>query len=582
MLAMTAVLPYGIVPLSGVYASTDRGGCCWTTQHAAVRTVQPSQTDTILLELFVPPYALSGTNTAVQARIDGAPPQRRCCLRVGANELPFAVPFSNKPKTLTVALDIDKAFVPNDVIGNGDTRRLSVLLQGAAFENSLTGARFGDLNERASRRFPPRLALAVLIAAALIVLAGASWRPEVALYALVLSDAFDFTLPFGSTTITLPKVVLAASAIALLRHARRIRLPGRTARAVGIALGVLLGTLVLSSAAAVSKAAAAHEVFKWLEYAADFAVGYAVYRISGGAAHLVRALTLALLLVVADAVYEALVGATGGSTLLALGSHITRLSGTLEGPNQLAGYIGVIAPVLLACAVSSRSRALLVALGTGVLGLLATFSRGGITAFACGSVTVLTYARAQLRKTWLAALAVIFALGLTASVAAAAGILPHAERLFGSETDLAGGLGTRTLLWHEAFTLFRAHPWLGVGPGNFEVWTLRLAGVRTHANSVYLNTLAEGGLAGVTALAFLMITLTARFVRHARSPLELGVLGAIIVLALHQLVDTLWVYPKVGVLFWLLVAFAAASLDDREIVNLAAGTSEIHTRQPIV
>src|SRR5205814_4271387 len=73
---------------------------------------------------------------------------------------------------------------------------------------------------------------------------------------------------------------------------------------------------------------------------------------------------------------------------------------------------------------------------------------------------------------------------------------------------------TRAELWRAAVRLWARHPLLGVGPDNFrrrypEVIAPRRPGRhftddRMHANNFYLETLADLGLVGLAALAFLM------------------------------------------------------------------------------
>jgi O-antigen ligase len=127
----------------------------------------------------------------------------------------------------------------------------------------------------------------------------------------------------------------------------------------------------------------------------------------------------------------------------------------------------------------------------------------------------------------------------------------------------SGGVGTRSQLWHAAITLWRQHPIFGVGAGNFEldIPQTGLKGVRTHANSLYLQALVEGGIPLIAATLWLIYASIATFVREVlESPFVAAALAGSIALALHQVVDYLTYYPKVGIEWWVVMALGAAQL----------------------
>jgi O-antigen ligase len=131
------------------------------------------------------------------------------------------------------------------------------------------------------------------------------------------------------------------------------------------------------------------------------------------------------------------------------------------------------------------------------------------------------------------------------------------------QSDYAGGVGTRSELWHAAWKLWLSHPAFGVGAGNFEreISLTGVQGVRTHANSLYLQSLAEGGIFLFAATLWLVYTSIASFAREQmRSPFVLAAFAASIALALHQIVDFLTFYPKVGGEWWIAMALGAAEL----------------------
>ncbi len=136
----------------------------------------------------------------------------------------------------------------------------------------------------------------------------------------------------------------------------------------------------------------------------------------------------------------------------------------------------------------------------------------------------------------------------------------------------AGGVGNRSELWAAALRMWRDRPVFGVGAGNFELELPRYGvfGVRTHANSWYLQSLAEGGIVLLTATVAFVAAISAALggkdlLARLRggSPWVLAALAATVALALHQVVDLLVFYPKVGGAWWLLVGIAAAARSTR-------------------
>jgi len=136
-----------------------------------------------------------------------------------------------------------------------------------------------------------------------------------------------------------------------------------------------------------------------------------------------------------------------------------------------------------------------------------------------------------------------------------------------AQENYAGGVGTRSQLWHAAFSLWRHHPLFGVGAGNFEfeIGTVGPKNIRTHANSLYFQTLAEQGVVGFCAMLWLTIKSVQSVWQSgvASNPLVVGALGASVALALHQTVDLLVFFPKIGG-WWFVVlgiGIAAQSLN---------------------
>jgi O-antigen ligase len=136
-------------------------------------------------------------------------------------------------------------------------------------------------------------------------------------------------------------------------------------------------------------------------------------------------------------------------------------------------------------------------------------------------------------------------------------------RVWNWESNYAGGVGTRPELWRAAIALWKRYPLFGVGAGNFELDLAQAGvyGVRTHANSLYLQALAEGGIPLIVATLWLVYVSIDTFVRERlESPFVAAALAGSIALALHQGVDLLTFYPKVGGEWWIVMALGAADL----------------------
>jgi O-antigen ligase len=110
--------------------------------------------------------------------------------------------------------------------------------------------------------------------------------------------------------------------------------------------------------------------------------------------------------------------------------------------------------------------------------------------------------------------------------------------------------------WQAGWSMALDHPWLGVGPGNFEAnydnyylpgWPFALG----HAHNFYLNTFAEMGIVGLLAFVGLTVTIFVR-ISHAirvsaagpslRRGLCLGALAALTAFSIHNVFDNMLVH----------------------------------------
>lgn len=418
-------------------------------------------------------------------------------------------------------------------------------------------------------RFPVPVPLDPLIASVFIALFAVvvivtARRPAYGLSLLILTTPFALARELSVTTITLPKVALVGVLIGLCSFA------GNGARLREHPLPLLLGgalvyaaIVALSALDAIHRGPVARETLKYLQYAATFAAAYLCRRLDPDDEALVNAMAVAAIAVSATALVQEIVGAPSG---LYVGRAIVpRIAGVLEGPNQLAGYYQIAVAAMGAWSFARRNTLVGVALALCVCADVLTFSRAGLLGLAVvGLVLIVAGGRASPRALVPAAVGLLAGacvVGWWALYAHTVNVL----RISLAESTYAGGVGDRRELWAAAWRMWMRHPILGVGAGNYELDLplYGVYGVRTHANSWFLQSLAEGGFvlfAATLALAGAILSTFLRALRRCPSPWILASAAASCALVLHQVADFLIFYPKVGSAWWLLLGLGAAAV----------------------
>lgn len=405
--------------------------------------------------------------------------------------------------------------------------------------------------------------VAAFVAAAMLT----ARRPAYGLGALLVTTPIDFSHDLLATTVTLPKCVLLGVLLGLTTYPRAIAALRRPPAPLLLgALAFYIFATALTLLVAVHLGPAVRETLKWIEYAALFGTAYCCYALDRGDQVLVRAAAIAATVVSLSALAQEFAGAPSG---LYIGSAIVpRIAGLLEGPNQLSGYGAIAVATLGAWALVRRSALLGFALGLTVCADILTFSRAGIVSL---GIVIGVLALWGGRRAWPA-----LKPALLGAIAGALGTIwwaiyahtPGVLRVSLAPSAYAGGVGNRDELWRAAWRMWRDRPLLGVGAGNYELVLPQYGvyGVRTHANSWYLQSLAEGGLVLFAATLALVAATIRAFVQRpfvqrlrAQSPWVAAALAASVALACHQLVDNLVFFPKVGGAWWLLLGIGAAA-----------------------
>jgi O-antigen ligase len=373
------------------------------------------------------------------------------------------------------------------------------------------------------------------------------------------------------TAVTLPKAVLIGVLVGLTTYRGALRsLRKPPAPLLLTALAFYCAATALTTAGAAHRGIAIRETLKVVEYGVVFVAAFLCRSLDADDAPPLVAVGVAAIAVSLSALAQEAFGAPSG---LYIGSAIVpRIAGLLEGPNQLSGYCEIAAATLGAWALVRRSVLLDAALVLIVAADVLTFSRAGLLGL---TVVAAMLAFVGGKRAWRALKPGV--VGLIAGVAGSAfwAIYAHNPGVLRASLEpslYAGGVGNRSELWRAAWRMWLDRPILGVGAGNFELAlpAYGVFGVRTHANSWYLQSLAEGGIVLLAATVALVAGVIAGFAGkgavarwRAGSPWVLAAAAASVALALHQIVDYLVFYPKVGGAWWLLLGIAAAAFVPR-------------------
>lgn len=400
----------------------------------------------------------------------------------------------------------------------------------------------------------------VYVALGGVVLVATRRRPADAIVALIATAPFAYYHYIGPTALTFGKVALVAAAFGLLLHRPALDVFARgTPRTLLLAIVAVTAATALSVLAAHDRGAALREALKAAEYLATFCVAAVAWRLDPDRRRLHAVLLLTVAAVAILALAQEVAGAPSG--IWYHGRPYPRIAGPLEGPNQLAGYLGIVLPFVAILALEVPAWPALAVTVLGGTALVLTLSRSGVVA-GFVAIAIVTALRPVLRRAFL--------VSLGASMIAAAAVLfgwhvtDVGSRFISlGEVEESGGVGTRRILWRAAWTLWREHPLLGVGAGNFELSlpAVAPAGIKTHANSWYLQSIVEGGIPLLAATLALVWASTASLLRSLRNDLCLAAFAASIAFALHGILDLLVFFPKVAVTWFVVLGIAAIEAD---------------------
>lgn len=470
----------------------------------------------------------------------------------------------------------------------------------------------------------------------LIVLVWSILRPRTALYLMAFAvpwGSLDY-ISLGGLRLDSADILVGFLALGWLLswvlpehvHGPRERVHQGVPRYLALVTFALVGVMFLSMTIAISRADSLKEIAKWLEFLVLVVLGSQYLRTRQ------QVWTLVVFLIVA-ALTQACFGYLQAIFNLGPQSFVRdltlRIYGTFDQPNPYAGYLNMTLAVTLAVTLLGRDWLTRVAngLASAFIGgaMLLTQSRGGQIALLAALVFIVLVGMPRIRV-WMRLVTV----GLcTLVIGMMAGIVPlylfgQVERFLGlvninlmdpNTQDFS--TAERLAHWIAGLNMYRAHPVLGVGIGNYpdaypsysiSIFVNSLG----HAHNYYINIAAETGTLGlVIYLCFLSALFLAggkalqriclqrtqlkarvprekervlaplekreklrlflrpkRFLRHYRRQerfellgeltndraLAIGLMAALITVAVHNLVDNLYVHSLTNLLALLLIA----------------------------
>ncbi|MBE7382698.1 MAG: putative bicarbonate transporter, IctB family [Leptolyngbya sp. SIO1E4] len=260
----------------------------------------------------------------------------------------------------------------------------------------------------------------------------------------------------------------------------------------------------------------------------------------------------------------------------------TRVYSYLGNPNLLAGYL-VPAVMLSGAAIFAWPRwtpklLAVVALLANTACLVLTFSRGGWLGFVAGGFALLVllvqFLSIRFDSFWRRwALPVMIGGAATFLVLAIAALEPLRDRvmsIFAVRSDSSNNF--RINVWMAVLDMIKAHPILGIGPGNdafnkiYPIYQ-RPRYTALSAYSVILEIAVEAGLLGLTIFLWLLMVTFEQGWRQLQRLRELqsiqaywliAALATMVGMLVHGLVDTIWYRPQVSTLWWMMLALVAS------------------------
>ena len=212
-----------------------------------------------------------------------------------------------------------------------------------------------------------------------------------------------------------------------------------------------------------------------------------------------------------------------------------------------------------------RRRFLLAFLAVTAAAFLLNQTRGAILGVAAGLVALGLAHKTLRRATWAALIGFPLVIGLWELLPTGHTIAAAAAR---AQTAGPNPYLARLTFWRVGLLMFRDHPWLGVGVGNYRTLFERYftgtydgESVWGSAHNLYIHQAAERGLLGLLALGAVFWTMTSRAWRRVRrvpDGLNLWAFSACVAFLVMNLTEVAFQTEQVASLMIFIWAYAEA------------------------
>ncbi len=267
-------------------------------------------------------------------------------------------------------------------------------------------------------------------------------------------------------------------------------------------------------------------------------------------------------------------GYEGLEAVLGLGFTFGRIPGFFSWPTQLATYLDILLPVVLALAVVRRPKAkdtawASIAAVLGIVALYLTLTRSGWMGLllSCGAVLVLAI---RAGESW-RRLAVAAALLAVLIVPLTFGILRAREETGSQAGGRSEAGGRMEYIWPTAIRMIAAHPLFGCGLGTWRTASVAYAphaisksrSESVHAHNIFLQAGAESGIPASLALLFLLVVTARGLWRRSRrgDPLWIGLAAALPGYVAHGQFEDILFPPELFLCFWVFMVLAMGRWD---------------------